>query len=71
MHPIKIKIPKEPLFDKQVFDAVRARMIYLESFECRLNMTQVEINEERKQAIEKFKELIQCVNYPNDTTISH
>ena len=71
MYSITIKIPKEPKFDKQVYDAVRARMVYLETLECRMIMSKSRIDEERKLATEKFKELIQCVNYPNDTTISH
>lgn len=71
MNSITIKIPEEPKFDKQAYDIIRARMIYLETPECRMIMCKSKIDEERKKATEKFKRLIQCPNYPNDTTISH
>lgn len=56
MYSITIRIPPQPT--KADIEIARARLVYLETRECRQTMSKIMLDTERRLATEKFKELL-------------
>ena len=53
-----IKIPKQPVLHNETLESIRARLVYLETPECRNTMSKISLDTERKLMTEKFKEIL-------------
>jgi len=53
--------PSSPFSIKEALIKTKARLIFLETLECRIKMSKEKITEERKIATEKFKFLIKLL----------
>jgi hypothetical protein len=58
MYILTIKIPRQPVINNETLESIRARLVYLETPECRNTMSKIRIDAERKLMTEKFKEIL-------------